>query len=171
MVRQRFVSSVNQLNQTKGKAMTQQPTQDSQSELRKKLTCIMGGCIGSHENCFYETIEDAEIGSAEETKQMVDMQISLIEAYVTTRVKEAEAEEVEMAADFAEDVLQQFGYNGKSGGLSTLEWAEGIIKRHKKLQALTTTTNGKDQILTMSKDNDRNEPSGGDRLPNGIQYE
>ena len=66
-----------------------------------------------------------------------------IEAYVTTRVKEAEAEEVEMAADFAEDVLQQFGYNGKSGGLSTLEWAEGIIKRHKKLQALTTTTNGK----------------------------
>jgi hypothetical protein len=69
-----------------GAAMT---TQDSQSELREKLTCIMGGCIGSHENCFYETIEDAEIDSAEEMKQMVDMQISLIEAYVTSRVKEA----------------------------------------------------------------------------------
>ena len=78
-------------------------------------------------------------GLAEVRKELNE----LIEAYVTTRVKEAEAEEVEMAADFAEDVLQQFGYNGKSGGLSTLEWAEGIIKRHKKLQALTTTTNGK----------------------------
>ena len=30
--------------------------------------------------------------------------------------------------DFAKDVLGQFGYNGKSGGLSTLEWAESIIK-------------------------------------------
>ena len=64
------------------------PTEQDK-ELREKLTCIMGGCIGSHENCLYETIEDAEIGSAEEVKQMVDMQILLIEAYVTTRIKEA----------------------------------------------------------------------------------
>lgn len=50
------------------------------------------------------------------------------------RVKrEVRLGELEEAADFAEDVLQQFGYNGKSGGLSTLEWAEGIVKRFSEL--------------------------------------
>ena len=103
--------------------MTQHTPQDSQSDAEK----IVNEILRRHDHQ-----QDAH-----------ELDVSLIEAYVTTRVKEAEAEEVEMAADFAEDVLQQFGYNGKSGGLSTLEWAEGIIKRHKKLQALTTTTNGK----------------------------
>lgn len=115
-------------------------TQDSQSELddifNEHVENIQEGVVSAiqvGENVDYHTF-DAKVELRE-----------AIEAYVTTRVKEAEAEEVEMAADFAEDVLQQFGYNGKSGGLSTLEWAEGIIKRHKKLQALTTTTNGEEE--------------------------
>ena len=54
-------------------------------------------------------------------------------------IKEEVMQELEMASDFAEDVLQQFGYNGKSGGLSTLEWAEGIIKRYKKITSSERT--------------------------------
>ena len=45
---------------------------------------------------------------------------------------QATAELREELVDFAEDVLGQFGYDGKSGGLSTLEWAEGIIKQYKQ---------------------------------------
>ena len=139
-------------------------TQDSQSELREKLTCIMGGCIGSHENCFYETIEDAEIGSAEETKQMVDMQISLIEAYVTTRVKEATIsvqQDLEDMKRFIAALLVQ------SGGVVTvtkrtlieiptpskidfeqLANVDGSITmalRQDDYEALTTTTNGREE--------------------------
>lgn len=45
---------------------------------------------------------------------------------------QAVAELREELVDFAEDVLGQFGYDGKSGGLSTLEWAESIIKQHRQ---------------------------------------
>ena len=53
-------------------------------------------------------------------------------ALIEQREREATAELKEELVDFAEDVLGQFGYDGKSGGLSTLEWAEGIIKQHKQ---------------------------------------
>lgn len=43
----------------------------------------------------------------------------------------AESVEEELV-DFAQDVLSQFGYDGRSGGLSTLEYAESLIKRYGK---------------------------------------
>ena len=46
----------------------------------------------------------------------------------------AESTEEELV-DFARDVLGQFGYDGKSGGLSTLESAESIIKRYSKAES------------------------------------
>ncbi|HUH57839.1 MAG TPA: hypothetical protein VL020_04935 [Pseudomonadales bacterium] len=37
------------------------------------------------------------------------------------------AELQEELLDFARDVLNQYGYEGRPGGMSTLEWAESII--------------------------------------------
>ena len=136
-------------------------TQDSQSELREKLTCIMGGCIGSHENCFYETIEDAEIGSAEETKQMVDMQISLIEAYVTTRVKEAIVSAKQDSDDMSRFIAALLIQSGGSvtvtkrtlreipipsnihfEQLANIDGGITMSLAQDRIESLTTTTNG-----------------------------
>ena len=75
----------------------------SDEELREKLACIMGGCIGSHSDCYYERIsEDAPVDSLEEMQQMITMQIDLINTqkrlYAESVIGEDEPERVVVAS-------------------------------------------------------------------------
>jgi hypothetical protein len=82
-----------------------------------------------------EIINDAH--SWQITKDETGEQLfQLIKQYGLQERRKAEYEESEAAAEFAEDVLEQFGYDGRSGGLSTLERAESIVRKHKQLTAL-----------------------------------
>lgn len=56
----------------------------------------------------------------------------ILNGFINTQKKlYAESVEEELV-DFAQDVLSQFGYDGRSGGLSTLEYAESLIKSYGK---------------------------------------
>lgn len=107
-------------------------TQDSQSELTPDQYLRFKVLVPFHSAMEKKRREDIKLGYMQDASKIYSEAIELIEAYVTTRVKEAERL---ARVDEADKALFTIGAYRKD---------EAILWQKKRIEALTTTTNGKD---------------------------
>lgn len=92
----------------------------SDEELREEFADIMADYDRARKSPSGDSV-DIEVNTSNRLTKLFNTQKRLY----------AESVEEELV-DFAQDVLSQFGYDGRSGGLSTLEYAESLIKSYGK---------------------------------------